>query len=103
MTWFIGIFTDILGTCGIVLGGLIVAVLALLVIAFWLVLAVSIGILVAALGRAAWFWFCRSMVAIAPESSSIHSWFNEKLLDLKHPSRVRRRNKAALRSGQHSI
>lgn len=36
MTWFIGIFTDILGTCGIVLGGIIVVVLAVFMAVCWL-------------------------------------------------------------------
>lgn len=39
MTWFIGIFTDILGTCGIVLGGIIVAVLAVFMVVCYLFIA----------------------------------------------------------------
>lgn len=95
MTWFIGIFTDILGTCGMLLGGIIVFFLALLVIAFWLIVAIVAFIVVVAVVRAAWFWFCRGMMAITPEPSVPHEWFKNKWLDLKHPSRVRRRKMAA--------
>lgn len=94
MTWFIGIFTDILGTCGIVLGGIIVAVLGLLVVAFWLIVIALVGIAVSALLRAGWFWFCRGMMAVTPESSALHERFKNKWLDMKHPSRVRRRKMA---------
>ncbi len=94
MTWFIGIFTDILGTCGMLLGGIIVAILALLVIAIWLVVAALVCIAVTALSRAGWFWFCRGMMAVTPETSAMHEHFKNKWLDMKHPSRIRRRKMA---------
>lgn len=94
MTWFIGIFTDILGICGIILGGVIVFFLAMMVIAFWLIVVAVVGIAVSALVRAGWFWFCRGMMAITPETSAVHERFKNKRLDLKHPSRVRRRKMA---------
>lgn len=95
MTWFIGIFTDIFAACGTILGGIIVLLLALLVIAFWLIVATLAVVAVAALARAAWFWFCRGMMAITPETSALHEQFKNKWRNLKHPSRVRRRKMAA--------
>ena len=94
MIYFFGMFSDILGTCGVVLGGIIVAILGLLVIAFWLIVAALVGIAVSASLRAGWFWFCRGMMAITPETSTVHEHFKNKWLDMKHPSRVRRRKMA---------
>ena len=96
MTWFIGIFTDILGACGMLLGGIIVFFLALLVIAFWLVVAALACIAVTALLRAGGFWFCRGMMAVTPETSAMHEHFKNKWLDMKHPSRIRRRKRWSL-------
>ena len=96
MTWFIGIFTDILGACGMLLGGIIVFFLALLVIAFWLVVAALACIAVTALLRAGGFWFCRGMMAVTPETSAMHEHFKNKWLDMKHPSRIRRRKMVEL-------
>lgn len=95
MTWFFGIFSDIFAACGTILGGIIVFLLALLVIAFWLIVAVFACVAVTALLRAGWFWLCRGMMALTPETSALHEWFKNKWLDMKHPSRVRRRKMAA--------
>lgn len=94
MIYFFGIFSDIFAACGVILGGVIAFFLALVVIAFWLIVAVLVGIAVSALVRAGWFWFCRGMMAITPETSTVHARFKNKWLDMKHPSRVRRRNMA---------
>lgn len=56
MTWFIGIFTDILGTCGIVLGGIIVAILALVVIAFYIVAGLACVVIALGLLYAIYYW-----------------------------------------------
>lgn len=95
MMYFFGIFTDIFATFGAIVGGIIVFFLALVVIAFWLIVAAIVGIAVSALLRAGWFWFCRGMLAITPETSALHERFKNKWLDLKHPSRVRRRRMSA--------
>lgn len=56
MTWFFGIYTDILGTCGIVLGGIIVAILALVVIAFYIVATIACVIIALGLIYAIYYW-----------------------------------------------
>ena len=95
MMWFLGMFTDIFAALGTILGIIIVVILALLVVAFWLIVAAIVGIVVSALLRAGWFWFCRGMMVVTPESSTIHERFKNMWLDMKHPSRVRRRKMAA--------
>lgn len=56
MTWFFGIFTDILGACGIVLGGIIVFFLALLVIAFYIVAGLACVVIALGLLYAIYYW-----------------------------------------------
>ena len=56
MIYFFGIFSDIFAACGTILGGLIVAVLALLVIAFYIVVALACVIIALGVIYAIYYW-----------------------------------------------
>jgi hypothetical protein len=49
--------------------------------------AMMVGVIL----KAVFFWICASMKDLLPKDNSIQRWFEEKYLDLKYPSRVRRR------------
>ncbi|MBR1551969.1 MAG: hypothetical protein IJ632_06580 [Muribaculaceae bacterium] len=56
MMWLFGIFTDLFTACGAIVGGFIVAILALLVIAFYVVAAI-VGVIIAlSLIYATYYW-----------------------------------------------
>lgn len=60
-----GIFTDIFAACGVVLGGIIVLVLALLVIAFYIAVGLLSFVLIWGTISAAWYWIQRLYCSIA--------------------------------------
>lgn len=49
---------------------------------------------------AAWYWFCYGMQMWLKKGTWLQQWFENKFLDMKFPSRVRRRrNKLLKQSG----
>lgn len=56
MIYFFGMFSDILGTCGIILGGIIVFFLALLVIAFYIVAGLACVVIALGLLYGIYYW-----------------------------------------------
>lgn len=96
MMYFFGLFGDIFSACGVVLGGIIVCILALLIIAFIIIIATVCVILITSIVQAIWYWFCYGMIKMLPEGLQIYDWFNRHYLDIKHPSRKRRRKRQKL-------
>lgn len=76
---FTGIFTNF----GVVLGFVIALILALLVFAFYALLAVLGLILVYAIIKASMIWLCRLFVWAFPDGSSAQRWFNDLLKKLE--------------------
>lgn len=72
---------------------LLIICLALLgiVAGFFIVLGIAILLFVCVLLRVLWFWFVKGMTSILPKESNIQKWFEERYLDERYPSRVRRR------------
>lgn len=99
MYYFFGIFTDIWGAIGALAVTLVGGAGALCVF-FVQILITFVGLVF--LGATAyhlWYLFCRSMATIMHKGSKNQKWFEEKYLDIKYPSRVRRRNNKLKRAG----
>ncbi len=75
---------------------LLIICLALLgcVVGFYVVLGIAALLVVGVLLRVLWFWFVKGMTSILPKESNIQKWFEERCLDERYPSRVRRRRNA---------
>ena len=75
---------------------LLIICLALLgiVAGFYIVLGIAVLLFVCVLLRVLWFWFVKGMTSILPKESNIQKWFEERYLDERYPSRVRRRKNA---------
>lgn len=75
---------------------LLIICLALLgiVAGFYIVLGIAVLLFVCVLLRVLWFWFVKGMTSILPKESNIQKWFEERYLDERYPSRVRRRRNA---------
>lgn len=84
-------FTILLMGFGMIV--LLIICLALLgiVAGFYIVLGIAILLFVCVLLRVLWFWFVKGMTSILPKESNIQKWFEERYLDERYPSRVRRR------------
>ena len=51
--------------------------------------------------RVIWFWTCRGLAHWLKKGSRLQLWFENEFLDMKYPSRVRRRkNQLNKQSGQ---
>lgn len=87
-------FTILLMGFGMIV--LLIICLALLgiVAGFYIVLGIAILLFVCVLLRVLWFWFVKGMTSILPKESNIQKWFEERYLDERYPSRVRRRRNA---------
>ena len=87
-------FTILLMGFGMIV--LLIICLALLgiVAGFYIVLGIAVLLFVCVLLRVLWFWFVKGMTSILPKESNIQKWFEERYLDERYPSRVRRRRKA---------
>ena len=87
-------FTILLMGFGMIV--LLIICLALLgiVAGFYIVLGIAVLLFVCVLLRALWFWFVKGMTSILPKESNIQKWFEERYLDERYPSRVRRRRNA---------
>ena len=75
---------------------LLIICLALLgiVAGFYIILGIAVLLFVCVLLRVLWFWFVKGMTSILPKESNIQKWFEERYLDERFPSRVRRRRNA---------
>ena len=75
---------------------LLIICLALLgiVAGFYIILGIAVLLFVCVLLRVLWFWFVKGMTSILPKESNIQKWFEERYLDERYPSRVRRRRNA---------
>ena len=75
---------------------LLIICLALLgiVAGFYIVLGIAVLLFVCVLLRVLWFWFVKGITSILPKESNIQKWFEERYLDERFPSRVRRRRNA---------
>ena len=84
-------FTILLMGFGMIV--LLIICLALLgiVAGFYIVLGIAVLLFVCVLLRVLWFWFVKGMTSILPKESNIQKWFEERYLDERYPSRVRRR------------
>ena len=87
-------FTILLMGFGMIV--LLIICLALLgiVAGFYIVLGIAVLLFVCVLLRVLWFWFVKGMTSILPKESNIQKWFEERYLDERFPSRVRRRKNA---------
>ena len=87
-------FTILLMGFGMIV--LLIICLALLgiVAGFYIVLGIAVLLFVCVLLRVLWFWFVKGMTSILPKESNIQKWFEERYLDERYPSRVRRRKNA---------
>ena len=83
-------FTILLMGFGMIV--LLIICLALLgiVAGFYIVLGIAVLLFVCVLLRVLWFWFVKGMTSILPKESNIQKWFEERYLDERYPSRVRR-------------
>lgn len=93
MMYFVGFYSDIFSACGVLLGGIIVCILSLLIIAFIIIIVTVCFVLITSIAQSIWYWFCYGMTKILPEKSQIFDWFNRQYLDMKYPSRKRRRKR----------
>lgn len=94
--WRFDIFSDLFSAFGWFFGGLIALVLALLIIALCAIVVSVFVIVITAWIAALWTWFCRFMAWALPDGAKVQGWFKEKYLNLKYPSRVRRRKNKRL-------
>ena len=87
-------FTILLMGFGMIV--LLIICLALLgiVAGFYIVLGIAVLLFVCVLLRVLCFWFVKGMTSILPKESNIQKWFEERYLDERYPSRVRRRRNA---------
>ena len=87
-------FTILLMGFGMIV--LLIICLALLgiVAGFYIVLGIAVLLFVCVLLRVLWFWFVKGMTSILPKESNIQKWSEERYLDERFPSRVRRRRNA---------
>ena len=87
-------FTILLMGLGMIV--LLIICLALIgcVAGFYIVLGIAALLVVGVLLRVIWFWFVKGMKSILPKESNIQKWFEERYLDERYPSRVRRRRNA---------
>ena len=87
-------FTILLMGFGMIV--LLIICLALLgiVAGFYIVLGIAVLLFVCVLLRVLWFWFVKGMTSMLPKESNIQKWFEERYLDERYPSRVRRRRNA---------
>jgi len=87
-------FTILLMGFGMIV--LLIICLALLgiVAGFYIVLGIAVLLFVCVLLRVLWFWFVKGMTSILSKESNIQKWFEERYLDERYPSRVRRRKNA---------
>lgn len=81
--WPSDIFAGIFSSFGAILGGLIAVVLALIIIAFYAVLAIIAVIVAYAIIKAVWYWICRLFVCLFPNGSNPHHWFEEQYKRMK--------------------
>ena len=65
-----------------------------IVAGFYIVLGIAVLLFVCVLLRVLWFRFVKGMTSILPKESNIQKWFEERYLDERYPSRVRRRRNA---------
>ena len=83
MTWFIGIFTDILGTCGMLLGGIIVAVLAVFMAVCWLFIGwLAFSLAFATVYAAIYYWPRRlyyKLKGVPAPPDPVAAWANRKV------------------------
>lgn len=86
MTWFIGIFTDILGTCGMLLGGIIVAVLAVFMAVCWLFIGwLAVSFVFASIYAAIYYWprqLYYKLKGIQAPPDPVAAWANRKAHDI---------------------
>ena len=85
-------FTILLMGFGMIAMLIICLALLGIVAGFYIVLGIAVILFVCVLLRVLWFWFVKGMTSILPKESNIQKWFEERYLDERYPSRVRRRN-----------
>ena len=87
-------FTILLMGFGMIVLFIICLALLGIVAGFYIVLGIAVLLFVCVLLRVLWFWFVKGMTSILPKESNIQKWFEERYLDERYPSRVRRRKNA---------
>ena len=87
-------FTILLMFFGMIV--LLIICLALLgcVVGFYVVIGIAVLLVVGVLLRVYWYWFVKGMSSVLPKESNIQKWFEERYLDERYSSRVRRRKNA---------
>ena len=89
---------EVIGGLLMLLGLIIMLVIGLalagLVVAFYAVVGTAVIAMAGGVIRAIWFWITKGMTKLLPEGSDIQKWFEQRYLDEKYPSRVRRRRNA---------
>ena len=100
MCWFLDILSDVFNAIGMICmaiisfcgTGLGIAAILFVLFAIMFMLAIVWGAVLAL-----WSTICESISKKLPHGSKLQNWFEKKYLDLKYPSRVRRRkNKKGL-------
>ncbi|MBR5674392.1 MAG: hypothetical protein IKW97_08330 [Muribaculaceae bacterium] len=77
--WPFDVFSDIFSTFGVIVGGIIALVLALLIITFYAVLAIIAVMFIAWVVGLIWQMVCRFMVWILPIGKESHRWFKKQI------------------------
>lgn len=96
---FFAIFFSIYGWIAIII---VIAILAAVGVTVSLTSVIGYMLLfmvVYALLFAAWYWFCYGMHKWLKKNTRLQRWFENEFLDLKYPSRVRRRRNKRNKSG----
>ena len=90
----IEVISGLLMFLGLILMLIIGLALAGLVLAFYAMIGTVLITLAGAIIKGTWFWIAKGMSAVLPKGTDIQKWFEERYLDEKYPSRVRRRRNA---------
>ena len=93
MMYFFGLFGDIFSACGVVLGGIIVCILALAIIACCIVAGAIILLLSAGIIYGISLWSCRGLVHFVEIDSIWFRWIKKMHPEIVHPIQIHRPKK----------
>ena len=91
MYYFFDIFTDLWGAIGALAATLVGGAGVLCVLIVQILITFVVLVFLGATAYHLWFLVCKSMATLMHKDSKKQKWFEEKYLDIKYPSRVRRR------------
>ena len=77
--WPFDVFSGIFASFGLVIGGIMALVLALLIIVFYSVVAIIAIMLIAWVTGLIWRMVCRLMVWLLPSGKGAYRWFQKQV------------------------